>query len=258
MIITLCSASGSPGVSTSAMGLAMVWPRPVLLLEADPSGSSAMLTGYMRSFDPTSIPSIFDLALTYRQRGTLPPVWDAAVQVPESRIKLISGLRTHTQAAAVAGVWTPLIGQLHTLDAAGVDVIVDLGRLGLEGRPMGLLPASDLTLLVTRSSLPALVPAKNWAGVLGEQVGPGSLRAGLLVIGPGHPYSAADASKQLRLPVTTTLPMDPASADVFHLGSQPGRKFTRSPLHRSLAPAAAAIVNQIEEGKKILNGGDLR
>ena len=34
-IITLCSASGSPGVTTTALGLALSWTRPVILVEAD-------------------------------------------------------------------------------------------------------------------------------------------------------------------------------------------------------------------------------
>lgn len=47
-IITLTSASGSPGVTTTALGLALVWPRPVVLVEADPTGGSALLAGYWR------------------------------------------------------------------------------------------------------------------------------------------------------------------------------------------------------------------
>ena len=32
-VICLTSASGSPGVTTTAVGLALCWPRPVLLVE---------------------------------------------------------------------------------------------------------------------------------------------------------------------------------------------------------------------------------
>ena len=39
-VIALASASGSPGVTTTALGLALLWPRPVLLVEADPTGGS--------------------------------------------------------------------------------------------------------------------------------------------------------------------------------------------------------------------------
>lgn len=47
-MITLVSASGAPGVTSTALALASSWPRPVLLVEADPSGSSALLAGFWR------------------------------------------------------------------------------------------------------------------------------------------------------------------------------------------------------------------
>lgn len=34
-IVALVSASGSPGVTATALGLALLWPRPVMLVEAD-------------------------------------------------------------------------------------------------------------------------------------------------------------------------------------------------------------------------------
>ena len=37
-LIAIASDKGAPGVTTSALALAAVWPRPVLLAECDPSG----------------------------------------------------------------------------------------------------------------------------------------------------------------------------------------------------------------------------
>ena len=54
-VITLCSASGAPGVTTMSVALAMNWPRPVLLVEADPRvflvgyGASASTLGATRA-----------------------------------------------------------------------------------------------------------------------------------------------------------------------------------------------------------------
>jgi cellulose biosynthesis protein BcsQ len=45
-VIVLASASGSPGVSTTALGLTLNWHRPVLLVDADPTGSSSVFAGY--------------------------------------------------------------------------------------------------------------------------------------------------------------------------------------------------------------------
>ena len=47
-VITLCSASGAPGVTTTAVALAMHWSRPVLLVEADPGANNGLLAGIFR------------------------------------------------------------------------------------------------------------------------------------------------------------------------------------------------------------------
>ena len=253
-VITLCSAAGSPGVSSTAIGLALAWTKPCLLLEADPTGASAILTGYMRQYAPDGVVSVFDLAVRYRQTGAIPPLLDAATPVPDSQIRLLSGVRTPAHAAAMTDAWHALVADLRQLDKAGIDVITDLGRLGMAASPAPVLEGSDLTLLVTRSSLPALVPARHWADHLAQTSGAGTGRAGLLLIGSGQPYSADEVSKQLKLPVVTTLPNDPATAEVFHLGAEPGRRFTRSPLYRSLPPAVSAIQSQLDATRRILLG----
>ena len=51
-IVCLTSASGSPGVTTTAVGMAFSWPRPVLLVEADPTGGSGVLAGFLRGTTP--------------------------------------------------------------------------------------------------------------------------------------------------------------------------------------------------------------
>jgi len=37
-LIAIAADKGSPGVTTTSVALAAVWPRPVLLAECDPSG----------------------------------------------------------------------------------------------------------------------------------------------------------------------------------------------------------------------------
>src|SRR3990170_3339110 len=143
-LIVLASASGSPGVSTTALGLTLNWHRPVLLVDADPTGSSAVFAGYFHGTqEPTG--GLINLALALRE-GTL------AAALPRG-----------------VPLWEPLAEQLRALDRNGQDVIVDAGRLGLAGWPQPLIVASDLTLLVTRSSLPALAGARSWAKMLRDQ-----------------------------------------------------------------------------------------
>ena len=42
MLISLASAKGAPGTTTSAHVLAAVWPAPVILADADPFGSDLL------------------------------------------------------------------------------------------------------------------------------------------------------------------------------------------------------------------------
>ena len=42
-ILLLASASGAPGVTTLGVGLALCWPRSVLLADCDPGAHQAVL-----------------------------------------------------------------------------------------------------------------------------------------------------------------------------------------------------------------------
>ena len=47
-IIAHFSTHGAPGVTMSTLALALQWPRPVLLVEADTASPSSILAGFMR------------------------------------------------------------------------------------------------------------------------------------------------------------------------------------------------------------------
>ena len=106
------------------------------------------------------------------------------------------------------------------LDANGQDVIVDAGRLGLAGSPTPLLDAADVTLLVTRATLPSISAARSWAETV-RQPATGWRHPGLLLIGEGQPYRATEVAKVLGMPVVADLPDDPAAAAVYHRGAAP-------------------------------------
>jgi len=64
-IISLTSAKGAPGVSTTALAMALSWPRPVILIEADVAGSSSYLAGYLQGQTPHDR-GLVDLAMANR------------------------------------------------------------------------------------------------------------------------------------------------------------------------------------------------
>lgn len=175
-LIVLTSANGSPGVTSSALGLAMAWPRPSILVDADPTGSRAIPAGYFRGGQLPTEGSIIDLALAHRQGSLVEELPRLLMRIPNTHIQLLNGPVRHNQARALDSLWEPLAGVFKNLERNGQDVIVDAGRLGLEGSPFKLLAAADLALLVTRSTVPALVGAASWSPLL--QI-PGAAGAGL-------------------------------------------------------------------------------
>ena len=170
-VIALASVSGSPGVTTTALGLALLWPRPVLLVEADPTGGSGLLAGYFRGTREYEA-GLIELALT--ASSIHDGLAEVAQRIDGTTVSFVAGTRSHTQATALRDLWQPLAEELADLESTGQDVIVDAGRLGLVGSPEPLLASADLTLLVTRTTLPALSAVRSWAdsiqrGTLGSR-----------------------------------------------------------------------------------------
>ena len=71
-LIVLTSASGSPGVTSTALGLAMTWPRPVILVDADPTGARAIPAGYFGGAQLPNDHTIIDLAVSHRLMERFP------------------------------------------------------------------------------------------------------------------------------------------------------------------------------------------
>lgn len=248
-LIVLFSASGSPGVTASALGLALTWTRPVLLVEGDPTGGSAVFAGYLRAESAPSN-SLIDLALAERHGRLAEAIAQSTLKMPgppDSMVSLLPGTRAHGQARSLLPLWETLASEFKALEATGQDVIVDAGRLGLAGSPEPLIYAADLALMVTRTDLVSLSAARSWAETLRtgfERVGGGSA-LGLLLVGEGEPYSGRDVQKVLRIPVTASLAWDPAAADVFAKGTKTPRKFEASRLVRSLRAGRTSIQSAV-------------
>lgn len=239
-VITLCSAAGSPGVTTSAVTLAMCWPRPVLIIEADPRGTSGLLAGVLGGLREYET-GLVELALSPLE------ISDAlrdAVRPLTANVSFVAGTRSHTQAAGLRDLWGRLPEALDDLEKTGTDVIVDAGPLGFPGSPEALLTMVDLTLLVTRTHLPAVVAARSWTETM--RTSSSSWHSpGLLLVGEGQPYTAKEVSKVLGLPVIASIADDPDSAAVYHRGAPPPRKFAASAFIRSGRAAAEAITHTV-------------
>ena len=259
-LIVLASASGSPGVTTTALAFTLNWHRPVLLVDASPDGASGVFAGYFRGAqEPTG--GLINLALAQRD-GTLVEALPRETLIldpdapAEKSAWFLPGIRSHEQAPSMLPLWEPLAEQLRALDRNGQDVIVDAGRLGLVGWPQPLIAASDLTLLVTRNSLPALAGARSWAKALRDKfatVGGLSRLGALLVDEDGRwptvptvvprvrPYTARQIAKALQIPAVASVDWDPEVAEIYSHGARKPRKFESSGLLRSYRAGAASV-----------------
>jgi len=215
-LVTLVSAAGSPGVTTTGLGLALTWPRPVVLVEADPSGSSALAAGYFRG--QIDHAGLVDLVAAHRSGVLAEALPRMVMPVEDTEVSILFGSRSHEQAPGMARFWEPLLRVLREVASAGQDVIVDAGRLGLISWPRPLVAHADVTVLVTRSTLPALVAARSWSEALAQDVLPGH-EARLLLIGEGRPYRAGEVAKTLGMGVVGSIEWDPARAAVFSHGA---------------------------------------
>lgn len=253
-VIALTSVSGSPGVTTTCLGLALSWPRPVLLVEADPTGGSGLLAGYFRGTREYRS-GVVELALTGADLADT--LAEAAEPIHDTHVSFVAGTRSHTQAPALRDLWEPLSAVLGDLESTGQDVIIDIGRLGLTGSPTPLLDNADLVLVVTRTSLPELSATRSWGDAVARSLVHWR-EPQLLLIGEGDPYRAREVTAAVKLPVLAALADDPESAAVLHRGAPPSAKFDTAPLVRSMNAAVAAIYAAIRSKRLDLVEGPVR
>jgi hypothetical protein len=151
VLIGLLCAKGAPGVTTSSLAIAAEWPRPAVVVDADPSGGD-IAAGLGRGAWPAGC-HLLELVARCRTEPLEAALRALVVRVGEHAPLALAGLGSPAQAAAVP--WATLGRGLARLDT--VDVVCDLGRyLYGTASSRDLLGACDRILVVTRSSLPAV------------------------------------------------------------------------------------------------------
>lgn len=229
MITVLCSAAGSPGVTTTALALALREEGPSLLVDVDRDPAQAVLAGWLGGCQP-------------RGRGIVPLVQERAgvaeldrftVSLDERDHAFLPGFPAGANVTAFGAAWGQLARVLRAASTNGTRVVVDAGRVGATGLPTPLLEAADTVVLVCRSSLRSLVAARLAVGHLAD-----ARRAGVVLIGPDDPYGAKEISEALGLPVLGSLPSEPREAAVVSEGETPGRRHEQSALVRGWSTLA--------------------
>jgi len=240
VLIALCSAKGAPGVTTSALALALSWPRPVILAELDPAGGD-VLAGYGRG--EMSAGGLADLALAARRGGPARHLDSQLLRLdPEGRGRLLPGLADPAGARNVD--WDRLAAALVAVEDGAIHVVADCGRLRAEHFPDAVVHRAAAVVLVTGSTLRAVRSATQAIAELRERDACSGM-LGALVIGPGKPYGEREISEALGVPVVGSLPQDEKAAVVLSDGAPASRLFAQSALLRAARTIANGLVQSV-------------
>jgi hypothetical protein len=245
-LVSFLSAKGSPGVTTTALLSAALWPHPAVLLDADPAG------GDVAARVPAADGGVLD-----PDRGLLPLLTSArrgltGVQVLEQTqavaggTRVVRGLAGPEQSLAAGQGWSALATAVTDLRHGEVptDALVDAGRVGAEAVHLDLLRAADAVALVVRADTASVLHARERLRVLGGALRrPDGLlpRCGVVVVGDLRRRDAAEAAAVLTdvgdwVEDFGRLPLDAAGARVFD-----GARTTR-PERTALVRAGRAVV----------------
>src|SRR5687767_6736911 len=132
-LIALAADKGSPGVTTAAVALSAVWPRRVLLAEADQAGGDLVYRSAAAHGGPLD-PNIgmLSVAATARRGLVAEQLWNHSQPI-SGGLDVLVGLGTSEQSAGLDGLW-PAFGRAFSglADSAhgAADVIADCGRIG--------------------------------------------------------------------------------------------------------------------------------
>lgn len=255
-VVVLCSAKGAPGVTTTALGLALAWPRDVLLVDADRMPSHAIEAGWLGGV-PAKGRGLLAVAQAHRERQPLrQAIWELSIPLDRAEQpvrRFLSGFSHPGAAGLFEPMWAELASNLADLDDVGVDVVVDAGRVGA-GLPPALMQHADCLAIVTRSSLRDLAALRLTLPAVVEAAETEAPRAevGLIVAGPDQPYSEAEIAHHFGLAALGSLPWAPQQASVWSDGDQPAKRHESSPLAKAYVALAARLAQRLGRRSRML------
>lgn len=250
-LIAIAADKGAPGVTTSSLALAAVWPRPVLLAECDPSGGDLAYRFPDASggqLDPRR--GVLSLAVTAR-RGMQPDqVWEH-VQKLHGGLDVLAGVTNAEQGAGLNQLWGQIGKVLASLPQA--DIIADCGRLGAEGPIYDLLAEATTVVLVTRVGVGDVIRLRDRASTFAaatESRGRRGFGAAVLAVAEQRTFASALAEVQhvlrqgnVRATVIGGLPLDAKGAALLNGGM--GGKLGKSPLIKAAQGIAQQLVHTL-------------
>lgn len=247
-LIALAADKGAPGVTTAALALGAVWPRPVLVAECDLAGGDLVYRlpaegGGM--LNPAR--GLLSLAATAR-RGLRPDQIGEHVQRLAGGMDVLVGLTNAEQAQGMTWLWSPLGRSFASLTP--VDVIADCGRLGAGGALNELLCESDMVVLVVRPVLEQVAHLRERIAALASIESRTRPPIGVVVVAHPRAFRSSIAEverivQQGQLPATVLggFAFDPKGAEM--LRGEWGGRLDKSLLIRSARELAGSIAGRL-------------
>lgn len=169
-LISFFSAKGAPGVTTTAMLTAALWPRQSLLVDADNVGGDVGL----RLIAPSGAallpkPGLLSL-LPLARHGLVPSVVLEHTQVALGGQRVLTGLENPVQAEAANALWPVLARGFAQLP--NTDVIIDAGQIGTRGGQIAMIQHSDVAIGVIRADPSSVVHMRRRMRWLADSLAP--------------------------------------------------------------------------------------
>jgi hypothetical protein len=239
VILAVGSDKGSPGATTLAVALGLVWPGVRLVCELDPRGADLpfrLRAGNGQHMGP--VPSVATLAIDARPGAASPQLARYAQQTILG-VPVIRG-EVSTRAANKVAPHLPAIATVAASWPGAV--ITDLGSLQPSSPAMVVARAASIVLLVMRANTEGLGHLRDRIDELSAYVGDERREwtpVGVVLVADSREEAAAVQRTRALLdsvgspaPVVGVFLHDPAGAAALWEG-QFGKKITKNPLVRS-------------------------
>jgi hypothetical protein len=253
VIVGVCADKGSPGVTTLALALGLVWAGERVVLEADPSGADLPMRIERLGRGPLHPePSVLSLAADARM-GLPPGALPRYAQHTAVGVPVIPGALSAEAFLPMRALWSSV-----AREAAGWagTVIADLGRLQPGHAALPIVQAADAVVLLARPTVDGLYHLRDRVTELThllENPGRGHLaRQGTRVmvavlVGPRQEREALAEVRMMLEAIgspahSTAVSVDPRMVQVL-LGARLDRRAVKTPLLSSVTALAEGLVH---------------
>jgi hypothetical protein len=246
-VFLLASAAHSPGVTSLAVALSVTTEEPTLVVDANREPDQSVLAGYLQGADPGGR-GLGGLLQAHREHRPLEAALASMLLPLGGSAEFLAGFGHPGMVGLFAPAWADLAAALEAQERT---VLVDAGRIGPAGLPQPLVAVSSGVLVLTRSDLPSLAALRLYLPQVVEAAGED--RVGLVVVGPGRPYTGTEIRRRFGVPIWGHIAWQPDAAAVYASGAVPGRRHLASAYVSDVRTLAGTLAER-DTSRRLLLG----